>query len=41
MNFLESVAVDNFMKTSSDKMVAIKIESRQMEQNQSKLKLGT
>ena len=41
LNFLESVAVDNFMKTSSDKMVAIKIESRQMEQNQSKLKLGT
>ena len=40
-SFLESVAVDNFMKTSLDKMVVIQMESRQRERNQGKLKLGT
>ena len=41
LNFLENVAVDNFMKMKLDKMVVIKIESRQMKRNQRKLKLGT
>ena len=41
LNFLESLAVDNFMKTRLDKMIVIKIEIRQMERNQRKLKLGT
>ena len=40
-SFLESVAVDNFMKTRLDKMVVIRMESRQRERNQRKLKLGT
>ena len=40
-NFLESVAVDNLMKTRLDKMVVIRMESRQRERNQRKLKLGT
>ena len=40
-NFLESVVVDNFMKTMLDKMVVIQMESRQRERNQRKLKLDT
>ena len=40
-NFLESVAVDNFMKTRLDKMVVIQMETRQRERNQRKLKLGS
>ena len=40
-NFLESVAADNLMKTRLDKMVVIRMESRQRERNQRKLKLGT
>ena len=31
--FLESVAVDNFMETRLDKMVVIRMESRQSESN--------
>ena len=38
--FLESVAVDNFMKTRLDKMVVIRMESKKREKNQEKLKLG-
>ena len=38
---LESVAVHNFMETKLDKMVVIRMESRQRERNQRKLKLGT
>ena len=40
-NFLESVAIDNFMKMRLDKMVVIQMETRQREQNQRKLKLGS
>ena len=40
-NFLESVVVDNFMETRLDKMVVIRIESRQRERSQRKLKLDT
>ena len=40
-NFLGSVAVNNLMKMRLDKMVVIRVESRQREQNQLKLKLGT
>ena len=40
-NFLESVAVDNFMKTRLDKMVVIRMESIKREQNQRKLKLSS
>ena len=40
-NFLESMVFDNFMKTRLDKVVIIRVESRQREQNQRKLKLGT
>ena len=40
-NFLESVAIDNFLKMRLDKMVVIRMESIQKEQNQRKLKLGT
>ena len=40
-DFLESVAVDSFMKTRLDKMVVIRMESRQRERNQRKLKLDT
>ena len=39
--FLESVAVDSFMKTRLDKMVVIRMESKQRERNQRKLKLDT
>ena len=38
--FLESVAVDNFMKTRLGKMVVIRMESKKREKNQGKLKLG-
>ena len=40
-NFLESVGVDNFMKTRLGKMVVIRMGSRHRQQNQRKLKLGT
>ena len=40
-NFLESLTVENFMKTRLDKMVVIRMESRQRERNQRKLKLST
>ena len=40
-NFLESVTVDNFMKTRLDKMVVIRMESIKREQNQRKLKLSS
>ena len=40
-NFLETVAVDNFIKMRLDKMVVIHMETRQREQNQRKLKLGS
>ena len=40
-NFLETVAVDNFIKMRLDKMVVIQMETRQREQNQRKLKLGS
>ena len=40
-NFLESVAVDNFMKTRLAKMVVIQMETRQRKRNQRKLKLGS
>ena len=40
-NFLESVAVDNLMKTRLDKMVVIRMESKQRERNQRKLNLST
>ena len=40
-NFLESVVVDNFMETRLDKMVVIRIESRQRERSLRKLKLDT
>ena len=33
-NFIESMAVDNFMKMRLDKMFAIQRESRQRKQNQ-------
>ena len=40
-NFLESVAVDNFVKTRLEEMLVIRMESRQRERNQRKLKLRT
>ena len=40
-SFLESVAIDNFMKMRLVKMVVIQMETRQREQNQRKLKLGS
>ena len=40
-NFLESVAVDNFIRMRLDKMVVIQMETRRREQNQRKLKLGS
>ena len=40
-NLLESVAVDNLTKMRLDKVVVIQMESRQREQNQGKLELGT
>ena len=40
LKILESVTVDNLMKTRLGKMVVIRMESRQREQNQRKLKLG-
>ena len=40
-NFQESVTVNNFMKTRLDKIAGMWMESRQREQNQRKLKLGT
>ena len=36
-NFIESVAIDNFMKMRLDKMFAIQRESRQRKQNQKTL----
>ena len=40
-NILESVVVDNFLKTRLEKMVVIQMESRPRKRNQRKLKLGT
>ena len=38
--FLERVVVNNFMKTKPDKMVVIRMESRETERNQRKINLG-
>ena len=38
--FLESLVVGNFMKARLDKIVVIRMESRQSKRNQRKLKLG-
>ena len=40
-NVLESVAVDNLMKMRLDKLLVIRMESRQREWTQRKLELGT
>ena len=40
-NVLESVAVDNLMKMRLDKLLVIRMESRQREWTQRKLKLAT
>ena len=40
-NFLQSLTVENFMKTRLHKMVVIRMESRQRERNQRKLRLST
>ena len=40
-NVLESVAVDNLTKMRLDKLLVIRMESRQREWTQRKLKLGT
>ena len=41
LNFLESVAIDNFMKMRLDKMAVIQMETGQRKRNQRKLKLGS
>ena len=40
LNFLENVAVDNFMKTRLDKMVVIQMESRQRKTKSEKVEAG-
>ena len=39
-NFLESVAVDSLMKTRPDKMVVIRMESRQRRENEIRERLS-
>ena len=41
LNFLENVAVDNFMKTRLDKMVVIQMESRQRKTKSEKVEAGS
>ena len=38
LNFLERVAVDNLMKTTLDKMIMVRMESRQRENNIKRIK---
>ena len=40
LNFLENVAVDNFMKTRLDEMVVIQMESRQRKTKSEKVEAG-
>ena len=38
LNFLERVAVDNLIKTTLDKMITVRMESRQRENNIKQIK---
>ena len=38
LNFLERVVVDNLIKTTLDKMIMVRMESRQRENNMKRIK---